>query len=504
MRNTSILVVIVFLLVFLLIAVTGVLEAGSPTIAPATDATSGLVVPYLFSDDMVLQRDRPVPIWGQASPGTLITVTFAEQTKIATADQQGNWEAILDPLTLDEKGGSLTIDAGSGGQKSFQDVVVGDVWLAGGQSNMQYALAEASTGADAIAKSDNPLLRVAIFPREQLSSPTPVAFRWQKAAPSVVSQFSAVAYFFGRDLQSNLKIPIGIIECDYGSTSAECWVSQDVMNQGWPDYQHYLTTTTPDYFAKIPQLVATRPFTTMLSRVAPYSIRGTIWYQAEGNFTRPTEYERLFPTQIALWRKIFRFADMPFLFVQLPRLQSELPKYPVGVDWSQIRQAQLKTWKNTPHTFMAVTIDLPLLHGTGPNDVPIHPSTKEPVGDRLALAARGMVYGQPIVYSGPVVREVKTVGEKAEIDFDFTGQGLSTLDGKPLRGLYGGPAQGPLQPLKDVSLQADNLTFDTVPGLQLVRYGFEADMGINLLDVNLGNSAGLPASPFVVDLTKRP
>jgi len=457
---------------------------------PATDFAAARI----FSNHMVLQRDHPVPVWGTGAEGTTVEVDFAGQKKSATV-ADGRWEVVLDPMPASTEGRSLVLTSGEK-EITFKDILVGDVWLASGQSNMQMALGSTVGGKEAVAPSADPLLRFFITPMKLGPEATSIPAEWDISAPGKTGRLTAVGYHFARELRNATGIPIGIVQCAYGGSRAESWSSPELMSRGWPGYESFLKNQPPEHFEKHPQVVASTCYESMLRPLIPFAFRGTIWYQGEGNSGTPEEHKKLLPAMIEEFRQQFRRADMPFYFVQLARLEK--------TDWSAIRRAQLHIWENTPNTFMAVSIDLPKTFNE--KDHPIHPNVKQPIGERLAQAARHFLYGEHnLLPSGPRFQDAVTSDDKVTLSFAYTGNGLSTLDGMPLRGLYAGAPGGKLKAI-EVDFYKDKVVIDlTSQGLSLpllIRYGSEEDMGKETLDVNLGNSEKLPASPFLIKVPK--
>lgn len=443
----------------------------------------------IFSSHMVLQRDYPVPVWGSGPDGATIEVDFAGQKKSATV-ADGRWEIVLDPLPVSAEGRPMVLTTGER-KITLDDILVGDVWLASGQSNMQMALGSTVGGKEAVAESADPLLRFFITPMKLGPEAPSLPAEWQVSAPGKTGGLTAVGYHFARELRKATGIPIGVVQSAYGGSRAESWSSPELISRGWPGYDNFFKNQKPEHFEKHPQVLASACYESMLRPLIPFAFRGTIWYQGEGNSGTPEEHKKLLPALIEEFRQQFRRAGMPFYFVQLARLER--------ADWSQIRRAQLHIWENTPDTFMAVTIDLPKTFNE--NDDGIHPNVKQPIGERLARAARHFIYGEhDLLPAGPRFKDALPSEGKTVLSFDYAGAGLSTLDGQPLRGLYAGPLGGPLKAV-DAVVQDDKLVIDhAANGLSLpllIRYGSEEDMGKETLDVNLGNSETLPASPFM-------
>ncbi len=449
-------------------------------------------MPEVFSSNMVLQRGVPVPVWGQAENGTVVTVSFNGYDLESTA-RDGKWRVVFPPMPASAEPRVMTVAS----QKSeirnpkseIRNILVGDVWLASGQSNMGMRLAGVKGGKEAIAESANPNLRFFRVDRRLERMPPPMGTTWQVAGPSTSPAMTAVGYHFAREIQETQGIPIGLLQCAFGGTVTETWCSPDVMAQGWPDWEAWQKGALRN--PKHPQRnTSSYLYTRMLKTVMPFPVRGFIWYQGSANASRAEEQKKLFPAMVADWRRSWGDENLPVYLVQLPR-------YEVA-DWHAFRCAQLDIWKNTPNTFMAVTIDLS--KDWNPGNHPIHPTTKAPIGHRLALAARANVYGEKdLVFSGPVVRSMAVKEGRAVLSFDHIGTGLIASDGQPLRG-FTISADGETFVAGAAEIRGDNVVVRSADVRKpvAVRYGAETDMGRDKLDVNLANKKDLPASPFTV------
>ena len=330
-----------------------------------------------FGDHMVLQQGVPLPIWGTAPPGQSITVKIADQTAKTQAGEDGRWSAKLDPLQASRNPVSFSVAGDS--TIMLEDVLVGDVWLASGQSNMQYSVKGATTALEALADAKVPEMRLCIVGNKP--SLTPVSDRsmkWQACTPESAKGFSAVAYFFGRDIQKNRDCPVGLIGAYVSGTPAQSWTNLEAL-QSSPLLQHYVdalhaaSSSEKSINAGVPSSL----FNGLIAPLTPMAIKGVIWYQGESNTDNPEEYRTLFPTMIAGWRKAFGRDDLPFLFVQLPGFR-ERQSDPSASKWSMLREAQALALK-LPKTGMAVTLDLV------PPKTILHPKNKADIGRRLAL-----------------------------------------------------------------------------------------------------------------------
>jgi sialate O-acetylesterase len=469
----------------------------------------------LFSDGMVLQQGIAVPVWGTAKDGEKITVQFQGQS-VVTIASNGRWRVRLKPL---KAGGPFVMTIAGENSITLGNVLVGEVWLCSGQSNMAFGLYRAANGPAALAGANDPQLRLFSVPRGPADEPkTDVDARWQECTSQTASNFSAVAYFFGRDLRKVLKVPVGLIHSSVGGTPAEAWTSRSALEAD-PELKQILDRhaeavrkfdpakasaqkqqAVEERRAAVakakaegklapkaqrapanPRQASGRPcglYNGMIAPLQPCAIAGVIWYQGEANSGRATEYRRLFPAMIQNWRQAWGQGDFPFLFVQIAPHERMTP---------EIREAQLLTWQKVPRTGMAVITDIG-------NETDIHPTKKEPVGDRLALAARAIAYGEKVEYSGPVYDSMKVEGNRVILSFTHVGAGLVANGG----GLKGFTIAGEDGSFVSASAKIDRskvvVTSPSVVKPIAVRYGWA-----NTPDVNLFNQEGLPATPFRTD-----
>ncbi len=472
----------------------------------------------LFSDHMVLQRDQALPVWGTAKPGEAITVAFAGQVKTTTADAGGTWKVKLDPLPASSDGRELTVKSGSA-ESRVADVVVGDVWLCSGQSNMHFRMASVEDAAKEIAGMDRPAVRFFTVAQRFGQQPLDeVEGRWLPLTPATAAECSAVACYFGAALQAKLGVPVGLVVSSVGGTRIESWMRRETLaatgesaslvakwqevpagefariGAAYAEFQRQRDQVHPVAVREAkaqgkpvpPPPVAPKLrchdapsalHNGMIDPLQPFPIRGAIWYQGESNSGQPRPYEKLLPAMIADWRKVWG-KDLPFLFVQLASYRATHPAF---------REAQQRIWQNTPHTAMAVTTDV----GDSAN---IHPVRKRPVGERLALAARAVAYGEPVEHSGPVFKEMKVAGNRAVVSFNHLGKGL-TAKGEELAGFTVAGKDGRFFPAKAV-IEGDRIAVssDKVPLPSAVRYNWAMNT-----EGNLYNLDGLPAAPFRSD-----
>jgi sialate O-acetylesterase len=495
----------------------------------------------LFSDNAVLQQNATVPIWGTAKEGEKVTVTFDGETEtVLTKD--GKWIVHLKPH---KAGGPYTMTIAGENTITVNNVLVGEVWICSGQSNMAFGFAGSTTAGTETPNANYPKLRMLNVEHKLVLNPlADVTGNWVECSPTTVKNFSAVGYFFGRDIHKASGVPVGMIHSSVGGTAAQLWTSLTGLQKEpalhayveelsaakaksdpaaeakyakeLADYPQKLKAwedTTGKEFGRAimawnsecqkskaagtalpprPEPTAPKPkppgdpvgkkptalFNGMIAPLIPYAIRGVIWYQGESNNGKPFEYRTLFPRLIADWREKWGEGDIPFLFVQIAPYKDDVP---------ELREAQFLTWKKTPNTAMAVTVDV----GDANN---IHPKQKEPVGQRLAIAARGMVYGEKIEYSGPEYDSMKIDKNRVILNFKHIGSGLMAKDG-PLKGFTIAGGDKKFVEAK-AEIQGDTVvvTSTQISSPVAVRYGFT-----NVPDGNLWNKEGLPASTFRTD-----
>jgi sialate O-acetylesterase len=462
-----------------------------------------------------------VPLWGKADEGETVSVRIQGQEVTATA-KDGKWMVWLEDLA---PGGPFEMTIRGTNTIQLKNVFVGEVWVCSGQSNMEWSLRSSADADKAIANSRNSMLHLFTVPHHAVSVPNQtVVGHWQECGPESVPNFSAVAYFFGRDIQKALNVPVGLIHTSWGGTPAEAWTSTAALEAepalkylaergqhalaDYPkkfekhitDLQKYEEALNkaiaekrePPAPPSVPPDPGQNPWTPstlyngMIASIIPYGIRGVIWYQGESNATRAYEYRTLLPAMIKNWRKDWGEGDFPFLIVQLApftRIEAE----PKESQWAELREAQLLTALRVPNVALAVITDVG-------HETDIHPKWKEPVGARLALAARALAYGDKIVYSGPIYSEMKVEGDRAILSFQHVGGGL-VAKGGPLIGFTIAGSDH-----KFVKAQAeihDGKVIVWSPHVKqpvAVRYGWA-----NYPVGNLWNQEGLPASPFRTD-----
>lgn len=492
------------------------------SVAGAGNAFAQVKLHPLFTDGCVLQEGN-ARLFGTAKPGESLAIAtsekgFAPQT--VQTDDQGRWVVRLAQLSTPGPH-RLTITDSAGKQTVINDVLVGEVWVASGQSNMEWALQKTENAAAAIAASTNPQLRLFTVPKLPHKQPAAtVNGKWVSASPETTASFSAVGYYFGRDLQKALGKPVGIIHASWGGTIAEAWISLEsleantalkpLVDRRKAQYDQY-DTAARKYLDDLEKFIAaarklpadsllppapvepkfgpnvpTVLYNGMIHPIQRYAVRGAIWYQGESNAGRAEQYRVVMPTLIADWRKQFDNQDLAFYMVQLAPFMKKSPQ-PQESAWAELREAQLLTTLKVPKTGLAVITDV------GDED-DIHPQKKEPVGARLALQALRKTYGKDLVADGPIYKSLRIEGNKAIVAFDSVAGGL-VAKGGPLTGFtIAGKDQLFYNAIATIVGETVIVTSEKVPEPVAVRYGWA-----NFPVVNLFNQAGLPASPFRTD-----
>lgn len=429
---------------------------------------------YLFTDNAVLQRDAKVPVWGTTTGSERVTISFAGQ-EVSAQPEGGRWQVELAPLAASAEPRTLTITQGDT-KLERKNLLVGDVWICGGQSNMRWMVNQAVGGPAAIATAGNDRLRLFTVNRAGVPMPTPNADHWLVTNPETVPTFSAVGYYFGLELEKSLGIPIGLISSNVGGTGAERWTSKEAL-AGHDELKVWTTRQSSDLW------------NAMILPLTRFPIRGVIWYQGEANAPRAWQYRSLLPVLIKSWREAWRQGDFPFLIVQLAPFANGQPvsKEPVDSTWAELREAQFLTSQTLPNVGLVVITDL----GDERN---IHPPQKSEVSRRLALAAKAIAYSQNVAWSGPMFDKQTIDGDKIILNFKHVGSGLVAADGD----LQGFTIAGEDQKFVNASAKIEGDTVvvssDQVPHPVAVRYGW-ADFPV----VNLWSKDGLPTCPFRTD-----
>jgi len=493
-------------------------HAKGETVPAPLAAAPAVTLPRVFSDNMVLQEGTSVPIWGWGQDGDTVTVQFQKET-VSTRVKDGRWLVRLGGLKASGPE-ILTITTGAFSNRPaivLTNVLVGEVWLASGQSNMEFPLKSSFAAEGDILKSANPMIHLLHVPRTRLDWPTnDISASWTECNPKTAPDFSAVEYYFARDLQMALNVPIGVIEADWGATPAEVWMQREFL-QANPRYKdevfgewvvaedNYERSLAAYIKAKteakakgmeFTNAVPSRPwepgelFNGMIAPLVGYAIKGALWYQGESNAGSAEEawqYHTLFPDLIRNWREVWGEGPFPFLLVQLAPFRP-IQVAPSESSWASVREAQLRATEVLPNVGMAVITDFGDQHN-------IHPVQKEPVGARLALAALGIAYHEKIEYSGPVLKRVKIEETQIVLTFDHVDGGL-VANGNELTGfaICGSDkkfawAHAVIKGLDQVLVYSAAVEHPIA-----VRYGWASYPVVNLC-----NKAGLPASPFRTD-----
>jgi sialate O-acetylesterase len=502
-------------------------------------ALAEVKLPALFTDNLVLQQRKPVSVWGWAAADEDVSVRFAGQTQVTRADLDGKWRVTLDPLVASAQPQELTVVGKN--TITLKNLLVGEVWVCSGQSNMQWTVSQAGNAQQEIAGANFPQIRM--FNVERAPSLSPIADvkgSWKEASPANAGQFSAVAYFFGRHLHQVLKVPVGLINTSWGGTRIEAWTSResleerpcaaqllsdwDGIRQGWDaaaesakfevakaEWQAQVKKINEEN-AKLPSdqkkkaPPAPRPsddpnktphhpavlFNGMVSPLIPYAIQGAIWYQGESNQKRAFQYQELLPNMINDWRTRWN-DEFSFYIVQLASFGNGSPvTKDAGVPdtWAELQEAQYLTAITLPKTGLAVINDIG-------EEKDIHPKNKQEVGRRLALWALAKDYGRAeTVFSGPLFKNAITEGNKVRVQFDHVGGGLKTRDGAELKHFQiAGEDKKWVWAQAKIENNEVIVSSDAVPAPVGVRYAWAAwPEGANLI-----NAEGLPASAFRTD-----
>ena len=480
-------------------------------------------LPAVIGDNMVLQQGQKVPIWGWAEPGEEVTVAVSWHSMrwAVTAGKDGNWRFEITPPSAD---GPYQMTISGKNTITIENILVGEVWVCSGQSNMQWAVKQSVNAEQEIAAANYPNIRLFSAQRKVAEEPQhDCVGSWQPCSAETVADFSAVAYYFGRELHKELTVPVGLIHTSWGGTPAEAWTSRKAL-AAEPDFAPILQRYD-DAVAKYPQAMeeyeqklaewneATKqakaegknpprrpgqPFgpgnphspaglyNAMIAPLIPYGVAGAIWYQGESNASRAYQYRKLLPAMINNWRNDWGRGNFAFLTVQLANFMATKPE-PTDSEWAELREAQLLTL-SLPNTGMAVIIDI-----GDAND--IHPKNKQDVGKRLALWALAKTYAKNLTYAGPIYKSMKIEANKIILQFEHVGGGLVAGGGEPLKGFaIAGVDRKFVWADAQINGNTVVVSSDKVAEPVAVRYAW-ADNPV----CNLYNKEGLPASPFRTD-----
>ncbi len=475
-------------------------------------AIAEVVLPNVFSDHMVLQRRQPNKVWGKAAPGENVSVTIGTQAHAATAGTDGSWQVVLAPMEVAAEPQRLVVK-GQANQVAIEDVLVGEVWIASGQSNMEYALGSAYDADLELAAANHPGIRFINYPDVGAQAPvwTHDNATWVVSNPQSARSFSAVAYVFARQIHASLGAPVGIINNAWGGSRAEAWVPRKYFDNR-PNLMPIVTrydgfardlaalegkgTLSTAEQARARQLRTDvngddRPanaWNGIVASHAGYGIRGVLWYQGEGNAPRAYQYRELFPLLIESWRREWGQGDFPFYWVQLPGNEMQKPD-PGESAWAELRESQSLTAAGVPNTAQVVTIDLG-------EDGNLHPRSKKDIGLRLARIALARDYGVPMPFRSATLRAMRVEGGKAVLEFDHVEGRLRAIDGGPLRGFAIAGADRKFV-WAEATVNRDGtitVSSEQVPAPVAVRYAWADNPQNNVYD-----NTRLPLTPFRTD-----
>lgn len=499
--------------------------------ALAFSARAELKLPAIIGDNMVLQQQLANPLWGWDAPGTEVTVKFGTQTKTAKADADGRWTVKLDPVPANANPATISIKGTSA--RELKNVLVGEVWICSGQSNMQWNVSSSWDSDIEIATAKYPKIRLISVPQVGTQDPQQdFKGEWKECSPGTVGPFSAVGFFFGRVLHNTLDVPVGLINNAWGGSAAEAWVRRDLLEKD-PRFKLLMDNTkkteafqTSDAAKKLyadnlakwqkdadEAKKAGKPFTTrapqapeawlkgnarpgniyngVLLPTIGYGIKGAIWYQGETNAGRAYEYASLFPFMIEDWRTEWKQGDFPFYWVQLADFMAEKTDATQSAtsSWAEIRESQTKTQNAIKNGGQAVIIDL----GEA-ND--IHPKNKRDVAERLARWALVKDYGLKLPYRSPEFKAAAFEGNKATVTLDTFGSSLRTVDITEVKGFVvcGEDKKWAWADAKIVGKDKVEVTSKDVAKPVAVRYAWADNPVCNLYSVD-----GLPVTPFRSD-----
>lgn len=438
----------------------------------------------LFSSGAVLQRGVKMPIFGTGDDGDEVVLTLQDQTATTTVNN-GRWRVEFAPL---EAGGPFAITVGGTNEFNVKNVYVGDVWVCAGESNMQSAVQSAEGGSSAVLSRKNRQLHYFNVKREGSSEPRREnQVKWTEAGATSTSSFSAIGYFFGREIQATTDVPIGLISCNHFSSSAEAWTSTESMLA-----DPALKSLVEDAPPRVDWQTPGKLFNGMVLPITEFPVKGVICYHGESNVDRAADYRALFSLWIADWRKAWKQPELPFLFVQLTGFKPVGTK-PKESKYADLRQAQFEVWKSTPNTAMIVSTDF----GDAYSQIP---KAKEPIAKRLSFAARALVYGEKIEYMGPVLKSATVTKDRATLSFDHVSEGLLSKEKAKLQGFTIAGADEEFVPA-EAEIAGDQVVVFSgeVPVPRHVRYNWN-----DFPTGSFFNKDGYPAGPFRAELVEVP
>jgi sialate O-acetylesterase len=467
--------------------------AATLCIIASLHAHAFIVLPEVITDNMVLQQKETNTLWGKGSAGKTITIitSWNKQTYKSTIDADGNWKV---KIKTPEAGGPYNISLNDGELLTLKNIMIGEVWLCSGQSNMEMPLAGWGKIKDyqkEVANANFPQIRL-LKVKKAISSRPLNDFKsntmgWQECSPSTIADFSATAYFFARTLYQAKPVAIGLIDATWGGTIIESWTSRASIGQlpAFADSVKKIAALPADQKLQDPNK-PTLLFNAMINPFLQVSIKGVLWYQGESNNRRAYQYRELFPLMIKDWRTKFNQPKLPFLFVQLAGYFPIEPQ-PAEGNWAELREAQAMAL-SLPNTGMAVAVDLG-------DEKDIHPKNKQEVGRRLALVAMAKVYNHDVIFSGPVYKGMNTEGNKMVLTFDKTIGGLKSANNEDIKGFAIAGADKKFYWAKaEVKGNRVVVYAPEVKNPVAVRYAW-ANNPVS----NLTNGSGLPAVPFRTD-----
>jgi sialate O-acetylesterase len=455
-------------------------------------ALAKLTIPSIFSDHMVLQADSDLPIWGRAESGAEVTVTLADQTLSTTTDASGKWNVMLSPLPASAKPVEMTIATSKNDKLTIHDILVGEVWLGSGQSNMAMGLKRTNDAEKYIKEANHPQIRLFTVKRNPTSRPAQdVEGKWEICSPQTVDNFSAVLYHFGRNLHEELKVPVGLIHSSWGGTPIRSWMPREAFSREEFDAVKQKVEQSARARAKIatrPAAPTTAPsqgeptvlYNGMIAPLVPYALRGVTWYQGEAN-VGDEKYLDHMAAMVRIWRAKWSAGDFPFLFVQI----APYGKYKNQPDALPLMwEMQTKALTTISNSGMAGTSDIG-------NLADIHPTHKAEVGKRLP-SSPGQHLQEKRRLPGPHVRFHKIDADKIRIKFSGVGSGLASRDAKDLSNFELAGTDGKFHPAS-AKIESDEvvLTSDDVPNPTSARFAWSQTAQPNLM-----NKEGLPAIPF--------
>lgn len=488
-------------------------------------AHAELCLPTVLGDHMVFQRDAPVPVWGVADPGQSVTVRFADQVKETIADNDGRWRVNLDPMPAEASPRVLQVES-DGQTIERRDILVGEVWLCSGQSNMQMGLARAADGEAEVARAGDPLLRLMRVENHVVPRGEDIVGEWAACSPESAERFSAAGYYFGLELRRELDVPVGLIVSAWGATGGESWLPIEAIRDV-PDFASVIERDR-ERDAQRPQLeaeheaaverwraerdaaekagkalpspprlpMALRPqsragslYDSMILPLAPFAMRGSIWYQGEANVGQGERYHTLMTLLIDSWRHAWGQEQFYFGIVQLPNYRA-IAQEPGDSAWARLREAQRLTAERVIDTGLAVTIDI----GDADDG---HPKNKRGVGERLARWALADVYGLPVAGHGPVLQDVSFENGATIITFEDGPGELKSTDDQPIGSfaIAGPDRRWHWARVEIIRPRTARVWSEQVPNPVAVRYAWSD----NPPAPNLTDGSGLPASPFRTD-----